>query len=106
MNDFVNRRRHRRVPASIRIFTRASQVPYSDPVRDISIGGAQIETGTPLPAGTLSSFGVQLPHHDAPLEVHGRVVWSRPGAMGVAFDTVGPMLTSFVERLERAQAQL
>jgi hypothetical protein len=106
MNDIINRRRHRRLPASIRIFTRASPAPFSDAVRDISVGGAQIETGTPLPAGTLSAFGLQLPHHDAPLELHGRVVWSRPGAMGVAFDSVGPMLTGFVERLERAAAQL
>jgi hypothetical protein len=106
MNDLNNRRRHRRVPASIRVFTRALNAPYSDAVRDISLGGAQVETATPLPAGTASVFALQLPHHDAPLEVHARVVWSRPGAMGIAFDSAVPMLTSYVERLERAAAQL
>jgi hypothetical protein len=104
MTDIANRRRHRRVPASIRVFTRG--VTFSNAVLDISQGGAQIETPIPLPPGTLSVFSMKLPHHDAPLSITGRVVWSRPGVMGIAFTKREPMIASYVERLERAAVQL
>jgi Tfp pilus assembly protein PilZ len=104
MTDVSNRRRHRRVPTSIRVFTRKGA--FSEAVHDISVGGLQIETRTPLPAGTTTNLALTLPHHDAPLEVQGRVVWSRIGAMGIAFTAAVPILTSYVERLERGATQL
>jgi hypothetical protein len=97
----TNRRRHARLPAAIRIFTKDAAHPFSDAVKDISLGGAQVLTATPLAAGTISTFALQLPHHDAPLEVNGRVVWSKPGAMGVQFVTPEPRLVAYVDRLER-----
>ncbi len=106
MNDVVNRRRHRRLPASIRIFTRAGNAQFSDSVQDISLGGVSVATRTPLPQGSASIFGIQLPHHDVPLELPGHVVWSRPDAMGVAFDASEPRFVSFIERLERSSVQL
>jgi hypothetical protein len=102
------------VPATFRVFSRAEpRIFYS--VQDISLGGVQVHTMEPLPPGTPSIFGLQLPHHEVPLEVRGHVVWSRSDAMGVAFDdvvafesksndAVAPLLTAFVERLEREAA--
>jgi hypothetical protein len=110
-NMETNRRRYRRVPASFQVFSRAEpRVFYS--VQDISLGGAQVHTMEPLPPGTPSIFGLQLPHHEVPLEVRGHVVWSRSDKMGVAFDdvvafesksddAVAPLLTAFLEKLER-----
>jgi type IV pilus assembly protein PilZ len=102
-----DQRRHRRVPTSVRIFARGEgETAYSDPVKDISFGGAQVSTPQPLPEGTRFSFALQLPHHDAPLEVEGQVVWSRPGAMGIAFTRIDTTLHTFVDRLERDAARI
>ncbi|MBL8949147.1 MAG: PilZ domain-containing protein [Myxococcaceae bacterium] len=97
----MEQRRHRRLPASIRIFTRSGPSPFPDPVKDISLGGAHVLTGAPLAPGTEAVFALHLPHHDVPLEVKGHVVWSNGSAMGVQFHGDEPRLTDFVDRLER-----
>ena len=101
----TNRRRHKRLPTSIRIISQVRGTPFSDAVKDISFGGVQVQTNAPLPVGTQSEFMLQLPHHEAPLHLHGRVVWSTPTAFGVAFDRSEPKLSAFVDRLERDAAR-
>ncbi len=97
----MEQRRHRRLPASIRIFARQGPSPFPEPVKDISLGGAHVLTQSPLPPGTESTFAIHLPHHEAPLEVKGHVVWSNGHAMGVQFHAGEPRLLAFVDRLER-----
>lgn len=97
----TEQRRHRRLPAAIRIFARNGPSPFPESVKDISLGGVHVLTMHPLSVGTESVFALHLPHHHAPLEVRGHVVWSKPDAMGIAFDAAGPRLSLFVERLER-----
>jgi hypothetical protein len=97
----MEQRRHRRLPASIRIFARSGPFPFPEPVKDISLGGAHVLTQSPLAVGTESTFALHLPHHDAPLEVRGHVVWTNGVAMGVAFHHSEPRLSAFVDRLER-----
>ena len=96
----MEQRRHRRLPAAIRIFSRSGPSPFPEAVKDISIGGAHVLTGQPLAVGTESTFALHLPHHDAPLEVQGHVVWANAAAMGVQFHSMDPKLRTFVDRLE------
>src|SRR4051794_24400439 len=102
----MEQRRHRRLPASILIAARTDGVQLSDPIKDISLGGAHVVTRRPLPVGTASVFALQLPHQVGAIEVKGHVVWSSGDAMGVAFEAVEPRLSSFVDRLERDAARL
>ncbi|MBK7864085.1 MAG: PilZ domain-containing protein [Archangiaceae bacterium] len=102
----MEQRRHRRLPASIRIFARDGGSGFPEPVKDISLGGVHVLTTAPLSVGAESTFALHLPHHDAPLELKGRVVWTNGEAMGVAFDRTEPRLTDFVDRLERDSARL
>jgi hypothetical protein len=102
----MEQRRHKRLPAAIRIFSRSGPSPFPEAVKDISIGGAHVLTGQPLPAGTESMFALHLPHHDAPLELSGHVVWASKTAMGVQFHAPEPRLSAFVDRLETDATRL
>jgi len=95
------KRRHRRLPASIRIFARSGPSPFPEAVKDISLGGAHVLTSAPLPPGTESTFAIHLPDRDTPVEVKGHVVWSNGRAMGVQFHGGEPRLSAYVDRLER-----
>jgi Tfp pilus assembly protein PilZ len=102
----MEQRRHRRLPASIRIFARNGGSGFPEPVKDISLGGAHVLTSAPLSVGSESTFALHLPHHDAPLELMGHVVWVSPTGMGVQFDRPEPKLSQFVDRLERDAARV
>ena len=96
----MEQRRHKRLPASLRIFARAGASRFPSEVKDITIGGAHLLTAAALQPGTESVFAVHLPHHDVPLELQGHVVWSTAVAMGVQFHASEPRLAAFLERLE------
>lgn len=102
----MEQRRHRRLPASIRIFSRSGPSPFPEPVKDISIGGAHVLTQAPLAVGTESTFAVHLPHHDAPLELEGHVVWAKETEMGVQWHGLEPRFQAFIDRLETDSSRL
>jgi hypothetical protein len=97
----MEQRRHRRLPASIRIFARDGGSGFPEAVKDISLGGVHVLTNAPLTVGAESTFALHLPHHDVPLELKGHVVWASATAMGVRFERTETRLSQFVERLER-----
>ena len=102
----MEQRRHKRLPAAIRVFTRDGGSRFPEPAKDISIGGVGVVTDAPLGVGAESVFALHLPHHDAPLEIRGHVVWVNGNAMGVQFDKTDTRLTLFVEKLERDAVRL
>jgi hypothetical protein len=102
----MEQRRHRRLPASIRIFAQSGPSPFPEAVKDISIGGAQILSATPPAPGTDTLFSIHLPHHDAPLEIRGHVVWSNGKAFGVQWHGSEPRFRAFVDRLETDATRL
>ncbi len=57
---------------------------------DISAGGLAISTDKPLPQGTRVNLQVKVPGLGEPVRALGTVAWSRPGAMGIAFETIEP----------------
>lgn len=100
LRQTTEQRRHRRLPASVRIFAKDGPSPFPDAVKDISIGGAHVLTHTPPAPGTDTVFSIHLPHHDAPLEVRGHVVWSNGNAFGIQFRGTEARLRAYVDRLE------
>jgi hypothetical protein len=102
----MEQRRHRRLPAAIRVFARTGGSGFPEPAKDISICGVGVFTAAPLGVGAESIFALHLPHHDAPLELRGHVVWVNGTTMGVEFDKSDERLTSFVEKLERDATRL
>jgi hypothetical protein len=97
----MEQRRHRRLPTSVRVFTRGGPSPFPESAKDISFGGVRVVTQLPSPVGSQSVFSLHLPHDRAPLDLKGQVIWAKDGAMGVSFDQGEPRLSTFVDRLER-----
>lgn len=67
--------------------------------RDVSAGGLAINTDKPLPQGTRVNLQVKIPGMSEPVRALGAVAWSRPGAMGIAFETIEPEVHSRLKQL-------
>jgi uncharacterized protein (TIGR02266 family) len=67
--------------------------------RDISAGGLALSTEKPLPQGTRVNLQVKVPGMAESVRALGSVVWSRPGAMGIAFETIEPEAHSRLKQL-------
>ncbi|RMH40465.1 MAG: hypothetical protein D6689_13495 [Deltaproteobacteria bacterium] len=107
-------RRHRRLPTALPIAWRVNAEPSrrSGVLADIAPGGAFIRLDEPPPApGTEVVLQLKPPGSSAPIDLAGRVAWTRdaPGdtALGVTFycrDAGGMRrLRELVRRMERAE---
>ena len=67
--------------------------------RDISTGGLALSTNKPLPKGTRVNIQVKVPGLSESVRALGEVVWSRPDAMGIAFQTIEPGVHSRLKQL-------
>lgn len=57
--------------------------------RDISLGGAFLETPNPAPFGAQITIYLRLSGIDHEVEVKSTVRWTKPGGMGVQFGLMG-----------------
>jgi hypothetical protein len=61
--------------------------------RNLSLGGAQIETTEPAPFGSRVTVYLQLEGIEGEATLGGTVRWSKENAMGLQFDLQGARLT-------------
>jgi len=107
-----NRRKAARSTAEIKIDYRTVGSFITDYTKDLSQGGAFIQTSLPLNAGDQVRLRITLPGHTLPFSLDGVVRWStgpsvtdRAAGMGVEFtafnEEVKRELAAFVAALEK-----
>jgi len=69
------RRRHPRVPISLKVEYKRLNSFFADYTKNISRGGTFIRTGNPLSIGTEFMFLLAIPTLDDPLSLRGKVQW-------------------------------
>jgi hypothetical protein len=57
--------------------------------RNLSLGGAAIQTAEPAPFGSRVTVYMELDGIDGETRIFGTVRWSKPGVMGVQWDSLG-----------------
>lgn len=103
---YTQARRYERVPASFPVQVLGGSLRLTDEVRDVSEGGIGVATPTPLAPMSLVPVRLEFPTEREPIEVLGRVMWSRDGAMGLRFEQPDERLTQSVERLRGAMHRI
>lgn len=73
----------------------------ADRAVDLSEGGLGVETTEPLEPMTLVSLRLELPHLAGPVDVLGRVMWTKPGAMGIRFESSDARVFDSLSRMRR-----
>jgi hypothetical protein len=61
--------------------------------RNLSLGGAAIQTAEPAPFGSRITVYMELDGIGGETSLTGTVRWSRPGVMGVQWDSLGVRVT-------------
>jgi len=83
----VERRRDPRRPCFIPVTYKTSNRVFADYVRNISMGGAFIETAEACMPGEDVAMMFSFPHRDMPIRTKGTVMWKGPQGVGVQFTT-------------------
>jgi hypothetical protein len=73
----------------------------ADRAVDLSEGGLGVETTEPLEPMTLVSLRLELPHARVPVDVLGRVMWNRPGVMGIRFESSDSRVFDSINRMRQ-----
>jgi Tfp pilus assembly protein PilZ len=92
------RRRHTRKACAMRVTVTTPDLFSSDTVRDISTGGAFVETPVYLAPGDEITLWFSLPDRKEPSMVTGEVVWTPRRGIGVRF--VSPLSKELEEMIE------
>jgi Tfp pilus assembly protein PilZ len=92
------RRRNPRKACSVRVTVTTPDLFSSDTVRDISTGGAFVETPVSLSPGEEITLWFSLPDRKEPVLVTGQVVWTPRKGIGVKF--VSPLGKDLEEMIE------
>jgi hypothetical protein len=66
--------------------------------RNLSLGGTAIQTSEPAPFGSRVTVFLELDGIDGEVRVEGTVRWSKPGVMGVQWDSLGARVTHAILR--------
>ena len=101
MYKYSQARCHERYPAQFPVLVKSTEYRLYDEVRDVSEGGIGVATLHPMPPMTLVKVVLEAPHERDPIEVLGRVMWSRPGAMGIRFEQSDSRVFSAVDRIAK-----
>jgi PilZ domain len=97
-HSYTQARRHERVPVDFTVTLRWPGLRMADRARDLSEGGLAVETRDPLEPMTLVSMRLELPHA-VPVDLLGRVMWSRGATMGIRFESTDTRLFDSLHRL-------
>jgi len=84
-----HKRAHPRTPCLLIVdyVTRGSA--YRDFIKDISAGGAFIESSRPFPIGPEITLVFSSQVHQKPVRIIGEIAWTGPHGIGVRFNTPG-----------------
>jgi hypothetical protein len=66
--------------------------------RNLSLGGSAIQTSEPAPFGCRVTVFVHLDEIEGEVRLEGTVRWSKPGAMGVQWNSLGARVTHAILR--------
>lgn len=95
-------RRAPRFATTLRVTYRSATDFVVDYARNISAGGAFIESRNPPAMGRHILFKVYPPGHDTPIDLPGKVAWVQPGkGFGVCFSKDDPVSMKELDRLVR-----
>jgi hypothetical protein len=74
-------------------FSLGNSARQSGVCRNLSLGGAAIQTAEPAPFGSRVTVYMELDGIDGETPLGGTVRWSKPGVMGVQWDSLGVRVT-------------
>ncbi len=101
----TEKRRATRIPLDIPAeFTSRGLGELPGVVKDISLGGAFIETAFPAAFGASVLVGFTLPGQRKPLLVSGTVRWTSKSGMGIQFGLLGAQETHAITEIARRPA--
>ncbi len=96
------KRLHTRVQVSLVVLCNAADGSVvSGTMRDLSLGGAFIETDRPLPFGSQLTIVVRLPGSRDESKLPGVVRWANSKGIGVQFGLLGALETHALTQLLR-----
>jgi PilZ domain-containing protein len=79
-------------------FSLGDDARQSGVCRNLGLGGAAIQTAEPAPFGARLIVYMELDGIDGETPIGGTVRWSKPGVMGVQWDSVGVLVTQALLR--------
>ena len=90
LNDWEKRdqRLHPRIPCTIVTEYRASNQSYKDTIKNISLGGAFIESTKHLPVNLEINQRFFFPNFEIPIRSNSKIIWTAPIGFGVQFEIV------------------
>ena len=90
LNDWEKRdqRRHPRIPCTIITEYQASSRSYRDTMKNISLGGAFIESTKDLPVNLEINQRFFFPNFEIPIRSNSKIIWTAPIGFGVQFEIV------------------
>jgi hypothetical protein len=100
-HTYTQARRHDRMPVDFPVTLRWPGLRMADRAMDLSEGGLSIATSEPLEPMTLVSLRLDLPHTRTPVDVLGRVMWTKPGAMGIRFESSDARVFDSLNRMRQ-----
>jgi hypothetical protein len=81
-----DQRRHPRTPCSIITEYMVAEQVHRDLIKNISLGGAFIESRTDIPLNLVVSQSFFFPNFEIPIRSNSKVVWTAPHGFGVRFE--------------------
>lgn len=67
--------------------------------RDVGVGGLSLASDLKLAVGTVLSLKLGIPGVPSPLQVHGKVAWTKEGSLGIAFQELTPEVQESLKSL-------
>ena len=96
----MERRQHRRVPAQVKSLLRANSHEVEGEARDLSLGGARIESSLVVQPGRQIAVKLIVPGDDTPILIEqARVQWTVDRTFGVRFVDLQPQELDELEQL-------
>jgi len=91
-----NRRQHPRKPCSIPVTCTTGDRVIQDFVKNISAGGAFIETAVAFSPGEHITLMFSTAEQEEPIKISGGIVWRAPEGIGVKFTTASKELEAVI----------
>jgi hypothetical protein len=83
-----DQRKHPRTPCSIMTEYMIDDRVYKDKIKNISLGGAFIQSRKAFPAGLEISQSFFFPNFEIPIQSKSKIVWTGPDGFGVKFNII------------------
>jgi PilZ domain len=101
VRSYSQARRHDRFPVDFLVSLRWPGMRLADRALDLSEGGLCVQTAQPLHPMTLISMRLEVPPSEAPIDLLGRVMWTRDDTMGIRFESSDPRLFDAIGKMRQ-----